>query len=133
MADVKRQGNDATIITYGLNVHYSIQAADVLLKDNKTVEVIDLRSLKPLDMDTVISSVNKTNRVIIVHEENLSIGVGAEESDRIVEMAFSDLDAPVMRCTGPDIPAMPFAPTLEAEFMPTTEKIVESLRKLLEY
>lgn len=133
VADVKRQGNDATIITYGLTVHYSIQAADVLLKENKTVEVIDLRSLKPLDMDTVLSSVNKTNRVLIVHEDNLSLGVGAEVSARIVEMAFSDLDAPVMRCTGPDIPAMPFAPTLEAEFMPTTEKIVESLRKLLEY
>jgi 2-oxoisovalerate dehydrogenase E1 component beta subunit len=70
---------------------------------------------------------------LIVHEDNLSFGVGAEVSARIMEGAFADLDAPVMRCTGPDVPAMPFAPTLEAVFMPTADKIAASLRTLLEY
>ena len=133
VADVKREGTDATIVTYGLTVHYSMQAAETLAGEGASVEVVDLRSLRPLDMETVLTSVKKTNRALIVHEDNLSFGIGAEVSARIVEGAFADLDAPVMRCTGPDVPAMPFAPTLEAAFMPTADKIAASLRTLLEY
>jgi 2-oxoisovalerate dehydrogenase E1 component beta subunit len=133
VADVKREGTDLTIVTYGLTVHYSLQAAETLAGEGASVEVVDLRTLKPLDMEAVLASVKKTSRALIVHEDNLSFGVGAEVSARIMEGAFADLDAPVMRCTGPDVPAMPFAPTLEAAFMPTADKIATSARTLLEY
>ena len=133
VADVKREGTDVTIVTYGLTVHYSLQAAETLAGEGASVEVVDLRTLRPLDMETVLASVKKTSRALIVHEDNLSFGVGAEVSARIMEGAFADLDAPVMRCTGPDVPAMPFAPTLEAAFMPTADKIATSARTLLEY
>ena len=132
-AEVKHQGANATLVTYGLTVHYSLQAAGTLAQEGIHVEVIDLRTVRPLDMDTVLDSVAKTNRVLIVHEDNLTGGVGAELSARIVESGFADLDAPIMRLAGPDIPAMPFAPTLEAAFMPTADKIAASLRHLLAY
>ena len=97
------------------------------------MEVVDLRSVRPLDTETVLQSVRKTNRVLIVHEDNRTGGVGAEVSALIVEGAFGHLDAPVMRCAGLDIPAMPFAPTLESAFMPTADKVAASLRDLLAY
>ena len=133
VADIKREGDAATIVTYGLTLHYSLQAAEKMAQDGVEVEVIDLRTLKPLDRDTVLSSVRKTNRALVVHEDNISLGVGAEVSAIIAEYAFDSLDAPIMRVAGPDIPAMPFAPTLEAAYMPTAEKIELALRQLLEY
>ena len=133
VADVKREGDAATIVTYGLTLHYSLQAAEKLAEDGVEVEVVDLRTLKPLDRETVLASVRKTNRALVVHEDNISLGVGAEVSALIAEHAFDSLDAPVMRVAGPDIPAMPFAPTLEAAYMPTAEKIEAALRRLLEY
>jgi 2-oxoisovalerate dehydrogenase E1 component beta subunit len=133
MADVKRQGTDATLVTYGLTVHYALQAAEVLASEGAQVEVVDLRTVRPLDVETVLESVRKTSRALVVHEDNLTGGIGAEVSARIMEGAFGDLDAPVMRCTGPDVPAMPFAPTLEAAFMPTADKIADALRELLAY
>jgi 2-oxoisovalerate dehydrogenase E1 component beta subunit len=133
VADVKREGDAATIVTYGLTLHYSLQAAEKLAEEGVQIEVVDLRTLKPLDRETVLASVRKTNRALVVHEDNISLGVGAEVSAIIAEHAFDSLDAPVMRVAGPDIPAMPFAPTLEAAYMPTAEKIEAALRKLLEY
>lgn len=133
VADVKREGDAATIVTYGLTLHYSLQAAEKLAEEGVQIEVVDLRTLKPLDRETVLTSVRKTNRALVVHEDNISLGVGAEVSAIIAEYAFDSLDAPVMRVAGPDIPAMPFAPTLEAAYMPTAEKIEAALRKLLEY
>ena len=133
VADVKREGDAATIVTYGLTLHYSLQAAEKLAEEGAEVEVVDLRTLKPLDRETVLASVRKTNRALVVHEDNISLGVGAEVSALIAEYAFESLDAPVMRVAGPDIPAMPFAPTLEAAYMPTAEKIEAALRRLLEY
>ena len=133
IADIKRTGSNATLITYGLTVHYSLQAADLLAKEGIEVEVIDLRTIRPLDDNMIMESVRKTGRVLIVHEDNRTGGIGAELSARISEAAFTDLDAPVMRCTGPDVPAMPFAPTLEDTFMPTSDKILTALRQLLEY
>ena len=132
-AEVKRQGADATLVTYGLTVHYALQAAETLAGEGAEVEVVDLRTLRPLDTETVLASVRKTSRALIVHEDTGTGGIGAELSARITEGAFGDLDAPVMRCTGPDVPAMPFAPTLEAAFMPTAEKIADALRELLAY
>jgi 2-oxoisovalerate dehydrogenase E1 component beta subunit len=133
LADVKRGGTDATVVTYGLTVHYALQAAEALAQEGAQVEVLDLRTVRPLDMETVLASVRKTSRALIVHEDNLTGGIGAELSARIMEGAFGDLDAPVMRCAGPDVPAMPFAPTLEAAFMPTADKIADALRRLLAY
>jgi 2-oxoisovalerate dehydrogenase E1 component beta subunit len=133
VADVKRPGTHASIITYGLTLHYALAAADRLAGEGVEVEVVDLRTLKPLDAGTVLASVRKTSRALVVHEDNISLGVGAEVVALIAEHAFEALDAPVMRVAGPDIPAMPFAPTLEAAFMPTTEKIEAALRRLLAY
>ncbi len=133
VADIKRYGDAATIITYGLTMHYSLQAAEVLAAEGIEIEVIDLRTVSPIDRDTVLESVRKTNRVLVVHEDNIALGVGAEVSALIAEHAFGNLDAPVMRVAGPDIPAMPFAPTLEAAYMPTADKIEAGLRRLLEY
>lgn len=133
-ADVKREGMSATVITYGLTLHYALQAADQLSQDDGVgVEVVDLRTVRPLDVETILASVRKTNRVLIVHEDNITGGIGGEVSALIAEHAFESLDAPVMRCAGPDIPAMPFAPTLEAAYMPTADKIMTKLRELLGY
>jgi 2-oxoisovalerate dehydrogenase E1 component beta subunit len=133
VADVKREGTDATVITYGLTMHYALQAAETLADEGASVEVVDLRTVRPIDRETVLASVRKTSRVLVVHEDNLTGGIGAEVSAIIAESAFDSLDAPVMRCAGPDIPAMPFAPTLEAAYMPTADKIAAALRTLLEY
>lgn len=133
VADVKRAGDAATIVTYGLTLHYSLQAAEVLAGEGVEVEVVDLRTVSPIDQETVLESVRKTNRALVVHEDNISLGVGAEVSALIAEHAFDSLDAPVIRVAGPDIPAMPFAPTLEAAYMPTADKIEAALRRLLEY
>ena len=98
-----------------------------------SVEVVDLRTLRPLDAETVLASVRKTSKALVVHEDNGAVSVGSEVSALIAEHAFESLDAPVMRCTGPEIPAMPFAPTLEAAYMPTAEKIAAKLRELVAY
>jgi 2-oxoisovalerate dehydrogenase E1 component beta subunit len=132
-ADVKRSGTDATVITYGLTLHYALQAAETLAEEGAEIEVVDLRSLRPLDSETVLASVRRTSRALVVHEDNITGGVGAEVVAIIAAEAFDSLDAPVMRCAGPDIPAMPFAPTLEAAYMPTSDKIADALRDLLAY
>ena len=133
VADIKRAGDAATIVTYGLTLHYALQAAETLATEGVEIEVVDLRTVSPIDQDTVLESVRKTNRALVVHEDNISVGVGAEVVALIAAHAFDSLDAPVLRVAGPDIPAMPFAPTLEAAYMPTTDKIESSLRRLLEY
>ena len=132
-ADVKLEGEHATIVTYGLTLHYSLQAAEILAKDGIKIEIIDLRTVRPIDIETIITSVQKTNRVLIVQEDNAAVSVGSEVSALISEHSFESLDAPIMRCTGPEIPAMPFAPTLESVYMPTSEKIETKLRELLSY
>ena len=132
-ADIKREGADATVITYGLTLHYSLQAAEELEGEGASVEVVDLRTVRPIDVETILASVRKTNRALVVHEDNAAVSVGSEVSALIAENAFDSLDAPVMRCTGPEVPAMPFAPTLEAVYMPTADKIAAKLRELLAY
>ncbi|MBL75519.1 MAG: alpha-ketoacid dehydrogenase subunit beta [Chloroflexi bacterium] len=132
-AEVKLPGDHATLITYGLTLHYSLQAAENLGKEGISIEVIDLRTLRPIDTQTIIRSVQKTNKVLIVQEDNAAVSVGSEISALVAENAFESLDAPIMRCSGPEIPAMPFAPTLEAAYMPTSEKIEMKIRELLNY
>ena len=132
-ADVKRTGTDVTVITYGLMVHYCLEAAETLAQQGISVEVLDLRTLKPLDKDSIVESVKKTGKAAIVHEDNITGGVGAEVAALLADEAFSYLDGPVLRVCGPDIPTMPFAPTLEDAYMPNTEKITAALSKLVAY
>ncbi len=132
-ADVKRNGTDVTVVTYGLMLHYCLEAADTLSQEGVSAEVVDLRTLKPLDRDAILSSVKKTGKALIVHEDNITGGVGAEVSALLAEEAFEYLDGPVTRLCGPDIPTMPFAPTLEDVYMPNTDKIAAALRKLAAY
>lgn len=133
-ADVKRRGEDLTVITYGLMVHFCLEAAQKLSDEQQVeAEVLDLRTLKPLDRDAILASVRQTGKVLIVHEDNLSYGVGAEVAATIASDAFEDLDAPISRLTGPDIPSMPFSPPLEAAFMPSVERIADAMQKLAAY
>ena len=97
------------------------------------VEVIDLRTLRPIDQDTVMRSVMKTGKALIVHEDTLALGIGAEISAILSEHVFDSLDAPIKRLAGPEVPAMPFSPTLEDQFMVNTSDIVKALQDLASY
>ncbi|SDX92199.1 alpha-ketoacid dehydrogenase subunit beta [Thermoactinomyces sp. DSM 45892] len=132
-ADVKREGTDVTVITYGMMVHFALQAAEQLEKDGISVHVLDLRTLVPLDKEAVLEAVAKTGKVLIVHEDNLTGGFGGEVSAIIAEEAFFELDAPVRRLAGPDVPAMPYSPTLEKEFILNPDKIAKAIRELAEF
>ena len=133
VADVKRVGRDITIVSYGLVLHYCLQAAEAVSDEGISAEVVDLRTLSPMDRDTILESVKKTGKVLIVHEDNISGGVGAEVAALVADEAFEHLDGPVTRLCGPDVPAMPFATTLEDVFMPNAEKVAQALRKLAAY
>jgi 2-oxoisovalerate dehydrogenase E1 component beta subunit len=132
VAATRREGGDATLVTYGAMVIPSLEAADRLAKDGVEVEVIDLRSLMPYDKEAVFRSLEKTSRLLIVHEDVKTLGFGAELSAVIMEERFDLLDAPVMRVTSPDTHA-PFSPVLEAFNLPNTDKIVHALRRLVAY
>ncbi|MDA8192384.1 MAG: alpha-ketoacid dehydrogenase subunit beta [Thermaerobacter sp.] len=132
-ADVKREGTDVSLITYGLMVSYSLKAAEALAKEGVSVEVVDLRSIRPLDVEAIVATARKTGKVLIVHEDNLTGGVGGEVSALIAEHALFDLDAPIMRLAGPDVPAMPYSPPLEHAFMVTPEKIQQAALKLARF
>ena len=132
-ADVKRPGSQITLVGYGLVLHYCLEAADEAANRGIDVEVVDLRSLRPLDTETVLASVRKTGKLLIVHEDNLTGGVGAEIAALAADQAFEYLDGPVMRLCGPDVPTMPFALTLEEAYMPTADKIGAALDRLAAY
>lgn len=132
-AAVRREGNDLTCISYGLMHHYCLEAAERLAGDGIDAEVIDLRSIYPLDKQTVLESVGKTGKVMIVYEDNKFLGVGAEVAALIAEEALFDLDAPIERLGGPHVPAMPYAPTLESWFLPDVDRIEQHMRKLAEF
>ncbi|MGH2362343.1 MAG: alpha-ketoacid dehydrogenase subunit beta [bacterium] len=132
-AVVRREGRDLSIFAYGWMLHESLQAAETVAKEGIEAEVVDLRTLAPLDKDTILKSVAKTNRALIVYEDNRFVGYGAEVAATIAEEAFSDLDAPVMRLAGPDVPGIPFSKPLEEWFYITKDKIAESIRKLAAY
>ena len=132
-ADVKLEGEDLTVVTYGLMVHHCIEAARDLAQDGISAEVVDLRTVRPIDRETVLSSVQKTGKALIVHEDTKAGGIGAEVAGIIAEDAFEYLDGPVTRLAGPEVPAMPFAPPMEAAFMLSTEKIGAAIRKLVAY
>jgi 2-oxoisovalerate dehydrogenase E1 component beta subunit len=129
-ADVKRKGDDIVVFSYGTTVHFCLEAAEALAReDDLEVMVVDLRSLQPLDTEAILNAVKETGKVLIVHEDTLTGGVGAEVSALIADQAFSHLDAPVRRLATPDTP-IPFAPTLEDYVLPNTEKIKSALREM---
>ena len=132
-ADVKRVGSDVTVVGYGLVLHYCLEAAAEAAGRGIDVEVVDLRSLRPLDTGTILESVQKTGKLLVVHEDNLTGGVGAEIAALAADHAFEYLDGPVMRVCGPDVPTMPFASSLEDAYMPTAEKITAALDRLAAY
>jgi 2-oxoisovalerate dehydrogenase E1 component beta subunit len=134
VADVKREGSDITLVTYGMMVHHSLKAAEtVQAEDGLSVEVIDLRSVKPWDKERVLESVKKTGKALIVYEDNITGGFGAEVSATIAEDAFDYLDGPIMRIASPDVPIAPYAGVLEEYILPNPEKIAEGIRKLAAY
>jgi 2-oxoisovalerate dehydrogenase E1 component beta subunit len=132
-ADVKREGSDVTVIAYGLMLHEALSAAEQLMHEDINVEVVDPRTLNPLDNETILNSVKKTGKAMIVHEDNLTLGLGSEIAAIIAGEAFEYLDAPVMRLAAPDVPAVPFSKTMQDFFMPNADKIAEGIRKLAAY
>jgi pyruvate dehydrogenase E1 component beta subunit len=129
VADVKREGSDATIVARSLTVPLALKAAEELEKDGISCEVIDPRTIRPLDIDTIINSVMKTNRVVIAEESHPFCGVGAELSAEIHERAFDYLDAPVRRVSGADVP-MPYAKNLENLALPDANQIAAAVREV---
>jgi 2-oxoisovalerate dehydrogenase E1 component beta subunit len=132
-AEVRREGSDLTCVSYGLMHHYCLEAAERLSSDGVEVEVIDLRSIYPLDMETVLESVGKTNKAMVVYEDNKFLGVGAEVAAQIAENALFELDGPIVRVGGPHIPAMPYSPSLESWFLPDADRLEQEMRKLAEF
>lgn len=132
-ADVKRTGDDITVITYGLCVNYALQAAEQLSKEGYEAEILDLRSLYPLDKESIIKAASKTGKVLLITEDNLEGSLLSEVSAIIGENCLYDLDAPIMRLAGPDVPSMPYAPPMEDYFMMNPEKIYNKMLELSEY
>ncbi|GAB3071925.1 alpha-ketoacid dehydrogenase subunit beta [Salinicoccus sesuvii] len=132
-ADTKREGDDITVITYGLCVNYALQAAERLAKDGYEAEVLDLRTIYPLDKDSIIKAAAKTGKVLLVTEDNLEGSVISEVSAIIGENCLYDLDAPIMRLAGPDVPSMPYAPPMEDFFMVNPDKIEAKMKELAEH
>ncbi|GCE20323.1 alpha-ketoacid dehydrogenase subunit beta [Dictyobacter kobayashii] len=132
-AIVRREGEDMTILTYGAMVHQCLKAAQTLEEDDDLeVEVLDLRSLAPLDYEAITASVKRTNKVLIVHEDTLTGGIGAELSAILAQDLFEYLDGPITRVAAPDVP-FPYAPALEAAYLPNAAKILSAARALAAY
>jgi pyruvate dehydrogenase E1 component beta subunit len=129
VADIKREGTDATIVARSLMVPVALKAAAVLEKQGVSCEVIDPRTIRPLDIDTIIESVKKTNRVVVAEESHPFCGVAGEISQEITERAFDYLDAPVKRVSGADVP-MPYAKNLENLAIPNIDQIVAAVREV---
>jgi 2-oxoisovalerate dehydrogenase E1 component beta subunit len=132
-AEVRRRGRDLSIFAYGLMVHESLQAAETLRADGIEAEVVDVRTLRPLDTRTILESVAGTSRALIVYEDNRFGGFGAEIAATIAEEGFPHLDAPPTRLGGPEVPGVPFSPPLEEWFMVTADKIATAARTLVSY
>ena len=135
LADVKREGRDLSVITYGYELHRCLEAAQRLEEDEGiSVEVVDVRTIAPLDVETILNSVRKTSRAMVVYEDNRSFGAGAEIAATIAEELMFDLDAPIVRIGGPDIPAMPFAGSLEHYYVePEPDHIYRRMLELARF
>jgi len=132
-AKVTREGTDVTLIAYGLMAQYALEAADLLGGEGVSAEVIDVRTLRPLDGETLLGSVRKTGKAVIVYEDNRFGGYGAEIAAILAEEAFEDLDGPIVRVTGPDVPGVPYNHVLEDWYMPNPDRIANAVRRLAAY
>jgi 2-oxoisovalerate dehydrogenase E1 component subunit beta len=132
VADVKREGSDVSIITYGVGVHLALEAAQTMAGEGVSVEVLDLRTIVPMDKEAIARSVAKTNKVLIVHEDNKTGGVGAEIAATIAEDHFEELDGPILRVAAADT-HIPYAPTLEEAVIPNVDDVLTALRRLAAY
>jgi 2-oxoisovalerate dehydrogenase E1 component beta subunit len=133
-AEVRRRGDDITVFTYGLMLHYTLEAAERLAREEGIEStVVDLRTLLPLDRETILEQAKATGKILIVHEDNLTGGVGAEIAATIAQAAFEYLDAPITRLAGPDVPAVPYAQNLEDWYMLNPDKIAAAMRNLAQY
>ena len=131
VAETKREGGDMTLVTYGLMTRYSLEAAEEVQADGGiSVEVIDLRTVSPWDKECVLESVRKTGKALIVYEDNISGGFGAEVAATIAQDAFEFLDGPVTRIASPDVPLVAYSGILEEQILPNPEKIADGIRKL---
>jgi 2-oxoisovalerate dehydrogenase E1 component beta subunit len=128
-ADVKRAGSDVSVISYGMMVHLALEAAENLAQEGIDVEVVDLRSIQPLDTETILASVAKTSHAVVLYESHRFLGTGAEVAAVIAEEAFESLDAPVVRIAPPNVP-VPFSPALEDAYLPQVSDIEDAVRKL---
>ena len=128
-----REGSDIAVFTYGMMVHTALEAAERIAADGFECEVVDLRSLRPLDRDQIVRSAKKCGKVLVVQEANLAVSVASEVSAIIAEDCFEYLDSPVMRIGGPEIPAMPYSPPLEKFYLTTPDKVEKALRDLAAY
>jgi 2-oxoisovalerate dehydrogenase E1 component beta subunit len=131
-AIVRREGRDLTIVTYAAMMHTSLEAAEELAKEGIDAEVVDLRTLLPLDKDTILQSVKKTNKLLIVHEDTKTGGIAGEIAAVACEGAFEDLDGPILRVTAKDSP-VPFSPPLEERFLPNKNDVLAAARELARY
>ena len=131
-AVVRREGRDLTIVSYAAMLHTSLEAADALAKEGIEAEVIDLRTLLPLDEETILHSVKKTNKCLVVHEDTKTGGIAGEIAAILCEKAFGDLDGPLLRVTSLDTP-VPYAPTLEDHFLPNAKKVFTAAKELARY
>jgi len=129
-AKVSREGTDLSVFAYGMMHHYALQAAEMVAREGIDVEVVDLRTLYPVDRETILQSVRKTSKALIVHEDNLTGGYGAEIAATIADWGFMDLDAPVKRLAGPDVPGVPFSHPMQDWFMVNPDKIADAIREL---
>ena len=132
-AKVTREGTDVSVFGYGLMAHYALEAAELLESEGVSVEVVDLRTLRPLDGVAILESVRKTGKAVIAYEDNRFGGYGAEISAILAEEAFDHLDGPIMRVTGPDVPGVPYNHVLEDWFMPNPDRIADAVRRLAAY
>jgi 2-oxoisovalerate dehydrogenase E1 component beta subunit len=131
-ARLAREGNDVSIITYGAMLHVALEAAEAAAKEGISVEVLDLRTLLPLDDDSILSTAGKTGKVLVLHEPTRTGGPGGEIAALIAERAFEYLDAPIVRLAPPDTP-VPYSPPLEDCFLPNAERVGNAVRALYEY
>ncbi|MGE7981324.1 alpha-ketoacid dehydrogenase subunit beta [Solibacillus sp. NPDC093137] len=132
-ADVKREGDDVTVITYGLAVHFALQAAERLAKDGIETHILDLRTVYPLDQEAIIEAARKTGKILLITEDNKEGSIISEVAAIIGEHCLFELDAPIKRLAGPDVPAMPYAPTMEKFFMINPDKVEKAIRELAEF
>jgi 2-oxoisovalerate dehydrogenase E1 component len=130
VARTAREGSDISVFCYGLMVHYAIEAAKALDAEGTSVEIVDLRTVYPLDREAIVGSARKTGKCLVLYEDNFSVSVGSEVAAIIADEAWRWLDAPVKRLGGLDVPSMPYAPAMEEAFMPNPEKIAHALREL---